>query len=133
MPRLLAQITVGHLAVLAHPTAAFLNATASVAFSFSQFIKILVSKMEHVVFSPGDFCIEEGEVGHEVYFLSVGRVSVIANQTHLATRGCGDCIGEIALLLPDVVRTASIVAEVFCEAHKLTREDFRFCLADFVR
>jgi len=96
-----------------------------------QFLKNLVSRMEHVVFSPGDFCIEQGEVGHEVFFLSLGRVVVVANQVQVATRTSGDCVGEIALLLPDVVRTASIVAEAFCEAHKLTRGDFRACLRDF--
>ncbi|KAL1500250.1 hypothetical protein AB1Y20_012918 [Prymnesium parvum] len=96
-----------------------------------QFIKVLVTTMEHVVFSPGDFCIEEGEHGHEVFFLVLGRVSVVANKVRVASRVPGDCIGEIALLLPDVVRTASVVAEVFSEAQKLSRNDFRSCLSDF--
>ena len=42
--------------------------------------------------------------------------------------GAGDCFGEIALLVPGVRRTASIVATTFCEAHELFREDFAGCL-----
>ena len=96
-----------------------------------QFIKLLVARMQHVVFSPGDFCIEEGEIGQEVFFLSAGVVAVIARKKHVASLKSGDCFGEIALLLEGIVRTASIVASAFCEAHKLSRIDFSFCLRDF--
>ena len=93
-----------------------------------QFIKVLVTKMVQVVFSPGDFCIEEGDQGQEVYFLSRGTVVVVVCKRQVATLVAGDCFGEIALLVPGCKRTASIVAADFCEAHKLERVDFEHCL-----
>ena len=97
----------------------------------TQFLKRLVAKMVHVVFSPGDFVIEEGELGHEVYFLSAGELQVVARMQQVARLRAGDCFGEIALLVPGVLRMASIVALTFCEAHMLARVDFEDCLRDF--
>ena len=37
----------------------------------------------------------------------------------MATLTNGDCFGEIALLVPGLRRTASIVALTFCEAQEL--------------
>ena len=51
-----------------------------------QFIKVLVTKMVQVVFSPGDFCIEEGDQGQEVYFLSRGTVVVVVCKSGLRNR-----------------------------------------------
>ena len=95
------------------------------------FIKLLVTKMQLVVFSPGDFAIEEGDAGHEVFFLGQGTVAVIAGGTQVATLTDGACFGEIALLVPGALRTASIVALAFCETHVLPRSDFAACLSGF--
>jgi hypothetical protein len=43
----------------------------------------------------------------------------------------GECFGEIALLIPGIVRMASIIARSFCNAHMLPRKDFELCLEDF--
>ena len=85
----------------------------------------------------------EGESGEEVYFLSRGIVAIVAAERQVAmpsnpmyhweiigryleipaghqvaTLTNGDCFGEIALLVPGLRRTASIVAQTFCEAHQ---------------
>lgn len=96
-----------------------------------QVIKRLVEKMVLVMFSPGDFAMEERDIGNEIYFLTAGSVAVIVRKAHVATLYSGDCFGEIALLIRGVVRTASVVALTFCEAHKLSRTDFEYCLEDF--
>ena len=49
----------------------------------------------------------------------------------MATLSGGDCFGEIALLVPGMRRTASIVAITFCEAHELFRQDFIAALRSF--
>ena len=95
------------------------------------FIKALVRKLHLKVFSPGDFAMEEGEGGEEVYFLSRGTVAIIAGEHQVATLSGGDCFGEIALLVPGMRRTASIVATTFCEAHELFRQDFIAALRSF--
>ena len=82
-----------------------LDATGSM--SQAMFIKELVRRLRPEVLSPGDFAIEEGEVGHSVHFLSRGVVAVIAGKGgdsfRVAELSGGDCFGEISLL----VRTPS--------------------------
>lgn len=99
--------------------------------STPQIIKRLVEKLVHVVFSPGDFALQEGDQGTEMYFVAQGAAAVVVHKVQVAVLYAGDCFGEIALLLPKVVRTASVVARSFCEAYKLSVADFQFCLADF--
>ena len=78
-----------------------LDATGSM--SQAMFIKELVRRLRPEVLSPGDFAIEEGEVGHSVHFLSRGVVAVIAGKGgdsfRVAELSGGDCFGEISLLV----------------------------------
>ena len=71
--------------------------------SQAMFIKELVRRLRPEVLSPGDFAIEEGEVGHSVHFLSRGVVAVIAGKGgdsfRVAELSGGDCFGEISLLV----------------------------------
>ena len=55
-----------------------LDATGSMG--QAMFIKELVRRLRLEVLSPGDFAVEEGEVGHSVHFLSRGIVAVIAGK-----------------------------------------------------
>eukprot|EP00966_Prymnesium_polylepis_P239096 5530108-Prymnesium_polylepis.1 len=96
-------------------------------------IKQLVTKMGFAVFSPGDFAIEEGDVGNEVYFISAGNVSVLFHNTEVASLEIGDCFGEIALIMPNTRRTASIRANCFVETQVLRRLDFEECLEGYPR
>jgi len=95
------------------------------------FIKLLVTRLEIALFSPGDFVAEEGDVGNEVFFMAHGTVEVVVRGRSVATLTDGDCFGEIALLVPSARRTASIIAVVFCEAYQLSREAFQSCLEGF--
>jgi len=78
-----------------------LDATGSIG--QAMFIKELVRRLRPEVFSPGDFAIEEGEVGHSMHFLSRGVVAVIAGKGgdsfRVAELSVGDCFGEISLLV----------------------------------
>ena len=69
----------------------------------AMFIKELVRRLRLEVLSPGDFAVEEGEVGHSIHFLSKGNVAVIAGKGQdsfqVASLSSGDCFGEIALLV----------------------------------
>ena len=65
------------------------------------FIKALVRKLHLKVFSPGDFAMEEGESGEEVYFLSRGTVAIIAEE-HQVLR---TTIRPPYVLLPRAMRT----------------------------
>jgi len=83
------------------------------------------------LFSAGDFAVEEGDVGSEVYFIAHGTLQVLVQNREMTLLSDGDCFGEIALLLPGTRRTASIVAVTFCECHCLSQDRFNHCLEGF--
>lgn len=96
------------------------------------FIKNLVTRLQLCVFSPDDYVTEEGDSANQVYFLASGRLEVrVHGRRSVAQLAPGACFGEIAVLIPNTRRTATIVALTFSEAHELTRQDFMSCLDDF--
>ena len=89
------------------------------------FIKTLVRHLFAVTFSPADYIIEEGEQGNEVYFLASGHVDVLKGRRKIVGLSSGACFGEIALLVPNAARVASIVARSFCEAYSIRASNRR--------
>lgn len=93
-----------------------LDATGSIG--QAMFIKELVRRLRPEVLSPGDFAIEEGEVGHSVHFLSRGVVAVIAGKGgdsfRVAELSVGDCFGEISLLVrPTLASFVPLASHLF--------------------
>ncbi|KAL1528321.1 hypothetical protein AB1Y20_009676 [Prymnesium parvum] len=96
-----------------------------------RFIKALVMRLQLAVFSPSDCVVEEGDPGNDVFFVASGHFEVSIRNRKISTLTAGDCFGEIAVLIPNTRRAASITALTFAEAHMLTVADFNECLADF--
>jgi len=92
--------------------------------SSAAFIKMLVVKLTMVVFSPGDFVAEEGDVANDMMFISRGRLRILVDGAAIAERTSGDYVGEIALLVANIRRTASMLALTFLESFVLDRSDF---------
>ena len=74
--------------------------------------------------SAGKELTREGETGHEFFAIVEGDVEVKIKGKHVASRGGGDFIGEIALL-EDTPRTATVTATSPVRLFVLTRQDFR--------
>lgn len=53
------------------------------------------------IFLPGDYIIQEGEIGEEMFFIVEGSVNVLAADKHtvVARLENGNYFGEIAILL----------------------------------
>ena len=81
--------------------------------------------MRPVVYTPGDYVFRAGEPGREMYFISRGRLEVIARDgtTVFTSLTDGDFFGEIALLLGQP-RTASVRAVDYCDLYALDKEMF---------
>ena len=79
-----------------------------------------------MVFSPGDLIIKEGDLSRDAYFLRRGHVSIFKGKK-LVTKFEGGVIGEISLMT-EGARSASVVANEFCEAYRLKHQDFEDCL-----
>ncbi|HNA80234.1 MAG TPA: cyclic nucleotide-binding domain-containing protein, partial [Turneriella sp.] len=96
------------------------------------FIKEIVMKLTPAMFTPGDFIFREGEIGHNMYFISRGSVEVLSERTNqvYATIGEGGYFGEIALLLAQP-RNASVRAVEYCDLYTLDKDSFQVVLGEF--
>lgn len=67
-------------------------------------------------FRAGEKIMTEGETGDVCYFIIQGQVSVSQNFKVINRLKAGDAFGEIALLKPELLRTASVTAdsEILC-------------------
>ena len=83
------------------------------------------------VYAAGEFLIEQGESGRDLFVLLEGSVSVTLSMgsagAEVATRGPEALLGEVALLR-DGLRTASATASVPTRAFRLMFEDMGYIL-----
>lgn len=96
------------------------------------FIKEIVMKLNPAMFTPGDVIFREGEIGHNMYFISRGSVEIIHEKTNkvFATIGEGGYFGEIALLM-DSPRNATVRAVDYCDLYTLDKDSFQVVLTHF--
>ncbi|MEI6786207.1 MAG: cyclic nucleotide-binding domain-containing protein [Verrucomicrobiota bacterium] len=87
------------------------------------FIREVVQFLEPVVFLPEDYIIRQGEFGECMYFLSSGRVEVLANGVKVADFSAGSFFGESSLVQNEK-RNASIKALEYCDAYRLSKKRF---------
>ncbi|KAG7199317.1 hypothetical protein KM043_018167 [Ampulex compressa] len=84
------------------------------------------------IFMPGDIIVEAGTCGNALYFVASGTVAVYTSSgkevCHLED---GAYFGEIALVMENEHRTATIIAVETCEIYVLSRADFRRVLAPY--
>jgi CRP-like cAMP-binding protein len=73
---------------------------------------------------PGTVLCKEGAFGREFFVIVEGSVEVTRSGKHLANRGAGDFIGEIALIATPR-RTATVTATTPVRCFVLTSRDFR--------
>ncbi|XP_043274075.1 potassium/sodium hyperpolarization-activated cyclic nucleotide-gated channel 4-like [Venturia canescens] len=94
---------------------------------------VLVSIVAHLKFElylPNDVIVKAGTQGDCMFFLANGTVAVL---TPTGKEVChlddGAHFGEVALLVQDQRRVASVLAIEVCEVYRLDRKDFRKCIA----
>jgi phosphoserine phosphatase RsbU/P len=93
----------------------------------------LAQLMEEVELSTGQSAFFEGEPGDRLYVVAEGRVEVVKalgteEERRLTIRGPGDYFGEMSLLDPVGLRTATVRALVPTRLYCLSRADFQALL-----
>ncbi len=84
----------------------------------------LARATDELALRAGAVLCKEGALGHEFFVIVDGTVEVTKEGRHLATRGGGDFIGEIALIATSR-RTATVTAMTDVKCFVLTDRAFR--------
>lgn len=85
----------------------------------------IVALLKSEIFLTNDLIVKAHQTGNCMYFIASGTVAVYTltgkEVCHLED---GAHFGEIALVMPDAKRVASVVAVEICKLYKLERADF---------
>ena len=85
----------------------------------------VASIADEIDFREGKELIREGARGREFFVLLDGAVDVTQDGHRINQLGAGDFFGEIALVLPSAVRTATVTASTDVDALVVTAQNFR--------
>ncbi|XP_012522161.2 potassium/sodium hyperpolarization-activated cyclic nucleotide-gated channel 1 [Monomorium pharaonis] len=92
-------------------------------------LQLIVKNLKFELYLPNDVIIKAGTQGDCMFFLSSGTVAVLTpTGKEMCHLNDGAHFGEVALLVADQRRIASIVAIQVCEVYRLDRKDFRQCI-----
>lgn len=94
-------------------------------------LDLLLSKLVPLSVAAGTEIIRQGELGDRFYIVRSGQIEIIQNGNVVATRGHGEAVGEIALLM-NVPRTATVRAIEPTELLTLSRQDFNDVLLNYL-
>eukprot|EP00002_Diphylleia_rotans_P025219 TRINITY_DN4986_c0_g1_i6.p1 TRINITY_DN4986_c0_g1~~TRINITY_DN4986_c0_g1_i6.p1 ORF type:complete len:1636 (+),score=306.35 TRINITY_DN4986_c0_g1_i6:100-5007(+) len=86
------------------------------------FINSIVLMLRPQMALPGEYVIRQGEIGQEMYFIVSGQVQISTDGKHIATLSSGAYFGEISLIFSQK-RTASVIAEEYCELLMLRKKE----------
>eukprot|EP00755_Sulcionema_specki_P026610 Sspe_Gene.86031::Locus_56771_Transcript_1_1_Confidence_1.000_Length_3048::g.86031::m.86031 len=84
----------------------------------------LAEALERRIVPRDEIFIRDKEVGNTMYFIVHGFVEVLKDGVHISTLMQGSVVGEVSLLRPNVLRTATIRTLTYCEMLELSRENF---------
>jgi CRP-like cAMP-binding protein len=73
---------------------------------------------------PGEYIINKGDIGHEMYFITNGKAKVYVHGKCVDTKNKGEFFGEISLLWPSR-RTANIIAQDYCFVKILNKKHLK--------
>ena len=87
-------------------------------------------------FARGEILWHEGDLADAVHFIMAGRVAITVmsrygQQLTFSVMGQGECVGELALLDSDRVRSATVKALESTETRSVRRPDFEAARRDF--
>lgn len=83
-------------------------------------------------YPAGSQIFAQGDPGDRLFFISIGNLEVFADDKRINVLPEGEVFGEIAVLL-DTPRTASVVAQSYCELYSLDRASFMHAISPELR
>ena len=97
-------------------------------------LKLLAFTAQRLSFAEGDLICEQGDEGDSAYIIIAGEADVIvatdSGPVTVATLKKNDFLGETAILC-DVPRTATVIAEDYCDMYALSKDPFREVISQY--
>lgn len=88
------------------------------------FVTQLIRVLKPLTCAPGDYVMEAGEVGRDMFTVIHGDLEVLAEDgTLLARLGPGAYFGELAAVGVNGIRMTTVRAVTHCELYSLSRDD----------
>lgn len=86
----------------------------------------LIQKMDREMYFPNDVIVRENTFGECMYFICSGTVAVwTASEKEICHLEDGDFFGEIALIIEDRKRVATVTAVTVTEVYRLDASDYK--------
>ncbi|XP_033179286.1 potassium/sodium hyperpolarization-activated cyclic nucleotide-gated channel 3-like [Bombus impatiens] len=93
-------------------------------------LRSIIKNLKFELYLPNDVIIKAGAYGDCMFFLSAGTVAVLTpTGKEICHLDDGAHFGEVALLVGEQRRVASVIAIEVCEVYRLDRKDFRKCIS----
>jgi len=94
----------------------------------------IVRELGHAMFLPGDYIIRGRERGHRMFFITTGVCEVLVGPdletvVHICRKG--DHFGEVALISPGAIRSASVRAQTHCDLQSLDYDSLSRILENY--
>ncbi len=119
------------LEVLLHLTKDLMDTVPLFKYCSHSLRNVLLMALKSQTCDPGSSVVRADEVGKEMFFISRGSLDVIkADGTHSALLEDGDYFGHVSMLFKEK-RTASVVANTYCEIFVLTADAFESIRSDY--
>jgi CRP/FNR family cyclic AMP-dependent transcriptional regulator len=97
-----------------------------------ELIDRLIPYMHQKSFRKGELIFLEGDAGNEIYFIISGSISIYtfdkSKKVILAFLSVGDYFGEMALMRPGLVRSATAECTTTTRLYSLRRNDFQLLI-----
>jgi serine phosphatase RsbU (regulator of sigma subunit) len=96
----------------------------------------LVNDLPLQKFNQGDFLFREGERGDSLFIIMDGKIEIVlapntSDEMLLRTCSSGECVGEMSLIMPEGMRTASARIKEDSRVRIMTREKFNELLQNY--
>lgn len=96
----------------------------------------LVNDLPIKKFDKGDFLFREGERGDSLFIIMDGKIEIVLapstnDEMLLRTCSSGECVGEMSLIMPEGMRTASARIKEDSRVRIMTREKFNELLQNY--
>lgn len=96
----------------------------------------LVNDLPLQKFNQGDFLFRESERGDSLFIIMDGKIEIVLapntnDEMLLRTCGSGECVGEMSLIMPEGMRTASARIKEDSRVRVMTREKFNELLQNY--